>query len=230
MNKQAGFSLIQVMIAAGLMAGVAVLGMKIFQNQGKMTNKITQGANITEFRLNLITLLNRAETCTNALNGVKIGEDFQNLWFTDPDKIFMSVGDNLAGSSQKITNLRVLSDAEAQAAGLDVAPPASDGTKLAYLRIGLQDQKNVIGGKDKYLYFKVVAIVGDLRLVKHYSIQSTKQQCSTLGGLLYDSNKNHFSSYNDENEEKPLIWSDGSYNGECLIPGGTPSFIYKCGS
>jgi hypothetical protein len=70
LNSQAGFSIVQVLIAAGLMGGLALMMAKLGQNQAKMQRKAIEDQDLNQFVNTVQKHLLNHEACKNTFENV----------------------------------------------------------------------------------------------------------------------------------------------------------------
>jgi len=93
--NESGMSLVQVVIAAGMMSMLGLFMMKMQENQTKTQNDIAAKAEIVSFMQKLNSLMATAGYCEKNLNGKKVtGEPISLSEFQTPnDKVLFKVGD-----------------------------------------------------------------------------------------------------------------------------------------
>jgi Tfp pilus assembly protein PilE len=192
-----GISMVQVMIAGAMLAGLAVVSMRIMDNQTKMTQKMYSDTDMMQFKGIVSSFFNQQRTCTNALSGLKKGEDFQSLRFQDQsldvsqDNSFLTVGDPLGSTGFTLTSLRVLTDDEAINSNVSIGN-ITGLNNYVVVRMGLEQTKNVLGGKNKILDFPVVVDLGDKVAIAHQTANEVEERCETNyngiieGDITYD--------------------------------------------
>jgi len=84
MNKK-GFSLVEIMVAAGMMSLLALGGMKLMKNQTKSSKTIAQGFEETAILNEIRTLLTDAKSCAETFSGLNMLKlkKLQNLQVED---------------------------------------------------------------------------------------------------------------------------------------------------
>lgn len=212
-----GISMVQVMIAGAMLAGLAVVSMRIMDNQTKVTQKMYSDTDMMQFKGIVSSFFNQERTCTNALSGLKKGEDFQSLRFQDQsldvsqDNSFLTVGEPLGSTGFTLTSLRILTDDEAINSNACIGNITGLNTCVV-VRMGLEQTKNVLGGKNKILDFPVVVDLGDQVAIAHQTEGAVFERCETI--------------YEGEIIE-PIIL-DESYLGICKASEG--QIILGCGN
>ena len=84
---------------------------------------------------------------------------------------FLEVGQQIAGTGWEVTEMRILTDAEAGAAEKYV----DDNTFV--LRIRLNQTREVIGGRDRLIYVSTVAEIGNVSIVTAYTEPQLNDEC-----------------------------------------------------
>jgi Tfp pilus assembly protein PilE len=177
LNQSAGMGLVQVMLVAAMLGGLALVASQIMTNQQKVTNKMFSDVDLNQFQMTILGFLNKKESCTNALSGLDKGTSFQNLKF-EGNQDFISVEEKLGSTGFTVSNMKILNDTEAAAASLKVAK------NLVHLRIGLSQGKNIVGGKDRFVYFSTVADVGQTAVITRETINQVQSRCDELVGTI----------------------------------------------
>lgn len=213
-----GVSMVQVTIAGAMLAGLALVGMRIMDNQTKMTQKMYSDTDMAQFKGIVSSFFNQKTSCTNAIGGLKKGEDFQNLRFQNldvsQDNSFLTVDGPLGSTGFTLTGLRILTQAEAVDANVSFGN-ITDLANLVVVRMGLEQTKNVLGGKNKFLYFPVVVDLGDEIAISQPTPLEVESRCENFysgeieGDIIYDEENN-------------------SYVGECKSSNG--DIILECGN
>lgn len=179
--NQKGFSLLQVMIAAGLVAGMALALMRISTNQSQLNQRFSSENELHQMEALLMGYLQRKQTCDSALAGLSKGDNLVvfNVSGSFGDN-FLEVGQQIAGTGWEVTEMRILTDAEAGAAEKYV----DDNTFV--LRIRLNQTREIIGGRDRLIYVSTVAETGNVSIVTAYTKPQLEFQCNGVLGETYN--------------------------------------------
>ena len=208
-SDRAGFSLIEVMIVAGII-GVLSLGIvAIFQYQNKMSATGNNNAQINEIKSQIQSWISSNATCNYTFQGMRAGEyliGFMGNNTGGPQDILYSVGvpsNGTMGARFPGTNWAI-SSAQLLLGGTVAATPqtagispvvSSDGTGTGVLKVTLQlltgtsgnatpvpGSQNNFGSTTKTLYFSVPAVFGDAVLVQTTSCSSLDPSVSSPQG------------------------------------------------
>lgn len=151
-----GFSIIQVMVAIGLMGGLSLALMRMMENQNKQskTAKLQMAENNLKNKLSLIA--NKKEFCNVNFKGRRKGTDITELLNRDVDlenpeaSVYLAVGEEWEHSGLVVVSMRILSTEEEEKAGYKVIEPTNDGSGEIRVRIKVRRKGNENAGKKTY--------------------------------------------------------------------------------
>lgn len=180
MNNR-GFSLIEVMVVAGILGGLAVVGMKLTENTTSAIN-FMKSRNVEEsvYR-NIEMLLTNKKSCTLTLEGIDAdGGEIQEIKNSN-DKVIYTVGDKIEGNMLKITSIKLENN--------DIAADKTRGT--AFLAINVDRLKSGFGATNSVRKFLIQATNDiDGKILECFSdnsqiiLTSKSEMCESLGGAF----------------------------------------------
>jgi hypothetical protein len=140
--NQRGFSLVQVMIAFGLMGGLAVMMMRLMDNQNKQAKSIELKSEQQEIKNIILKTLDDKTACEATFLGMSPGDDIKQIRLSSDFSLapFAETGVKFKSYNVYIKRMYLLTRQEeqamAQSSGTSFVPPAPpDGYGSATLRV-----------------------------------------------------------------------------------------------
>ncbi len=195
MNQNKGMSLVEVMIVAGMLGGMALVGMRLMENQQKSASyfemKNEEASVIRSIQLTLTDKL----ACGETLKDHKIGDSFEAIKNKNKKDIFM-VGKIIGRNLIKIKSLSTKNN--------DI--PEEGGTGSLFVNIELERLRKGYGGKSTTKELMIQATVDPSGIVTScYTDQDAtvlaakRETCLMLGGELNEEKGNCEITSTDEN-------------------------------
>ncbi len=110
-----GFSLVEIMVAVGLMGGLSMVTMHIAQEANKTKTDLTIDADILELQSNITTVLNDRASCIKSLDGltvssgssVQVSEIYREVKTSMNDQVIAKIGEKYNNNSIEITDMQL---------------------------------------------------------------------------------------------------------------------------
>lgn len=176
LKNNSGFSIVEIMVAAGLLGVVSLGAMQMMNNVQK--GQATSETKLEELELRRVitTILTDKTACLNSLNGVNVGSTFEQIRNSANTVVFEK--DGIYGNGTvRLRNMIVM----------DKGVTYADGTRDVNLIVGLQKVKQMALGGDVVNFKLDVRVLADSAtgpitgcFVDSDSI--IQQACETLGG------------------------------------------------
>lgn len=182
LKNQKGFSLIQVLVAFGLMGVLSLVMMGMFDQQNKLSQKVKVDGELNEIKYHFLNMLNDKIACESNLQSMKKGEPI-NFFRVDNGDPFATVGEQFKNLGIKITAMQILTDADVTASGQSPQMiRQEDGQTTIVFRVNFQKIGNIIGGKDITKDFNVRVVMGEHKWEAGPTPNAVKDACLTNGG------------------------------------------------
>lgn len=138
LSKNNGFTLVEIIIALGLIGAASVGTMSIMKQLNK--GQATSEAKVEEIELRrmMATNLTDKQACKNTFMGTRIGENINSIKNSGNNVLF-EAGKVYGNGSIKLESLKIV----------DKGTIASDGTKDASLVIAFKKNKKILSAQDK---------------------------------------------------------------------------------
>ena len=192
--REGGFSLVQVMVAIGLMGGLALAMMKMFDNQLKQQKTVELRAEQGDVANIIRQTLSDKEACEATFIGMSPGDDISSIRMT-PDlnqPAFAQVGEKFKTFNVFIKSMYLLTRAEEitlkqRAVGSLPISSYTTGAGFGYLKVTFvknvgavtdaNTSHNFYGAKETSTIFPVKGFFYDVEIVKHNDPNLLNQAC-----------------------------------------------------
>lgn len=179
-HEKRGFSLAEVLVAAGIMAGLSLVFMKIAENQQKTISQAESRSEELEMLNRIRAVLQQKSACEATFGGQNLGGTIASIKQSDGSDVFV-VGQEYGNRAIRLTDLTITNN----------SVPAAGGLGTATLRVSLERLKRgMIASRPREVQLQVLATGPSGSITECFAdtdgtiLTSKEEMCIALDGVF----------------------------------------------